>query len=417
MANTCTMPHDVKAEAVSRKNSGSSYQPHLDGLRALAILGVLFEHFGLILPPLLRCGPLSVRFFFVLSGYFITLSLWKLQVEVAQSKGGSFIPLCHFYLRRLLRIGPPFYLALIVGAIFGIEEVRTNFFWLATFQANNYIAWLGYWPSSISHFWSLAVQEQFYILWPLVILTLPRRWFLPTMAAFVIFGLVFRFFCIATETSTLTRWVTLLGCIDSFAVGALIAYLKRARFLERVPLLSRTILGAMPLAAFACFFLGRALMTLPENNLFLALTESVDAVFLAWVLSAALIGFKGPYGRVLSWEPLVYVGKISYGVYVYHVFVIILISPLLVPYGLTETHFALARIGILLLLTLAVASLSWHYLEQPFLAWKAAVGTKVEARQVSAQPAKEFASPLPTWVSLPAAAVFRRISSTRAAQA
>ena len=199
----------------------SNYQPHLDGLRCLAILGVLFEHFGVPLPVLLRFGPLSVRFFFVLSGYFITLSLWKLQTEIVSSKKGKFLPVCRFYLSRFMRIGPPFYLALTVGALLGIDEVRTNFLWLATFQANNYIAYIGYWPEAISHFWSLAVQEQFYLVWPLVVLTLPRRWFMTAMVGFIVFGLFFRIFCIATAAPTLTRWVTLFGCFDSFAIGAL----------------------------------------------------------------------------------------------------------------------------------------------------------------------------------------------------
>ena len=387
--------------------------PHLDGLRALAILGILFEHFGMILPPLLRCGPLSVRFFFVLSGYFITLSLWKLQAEIAGSNGGSFLPLCRFYLRRLFRIGPPFYLALLVGALFGVEEVRTDLFWLATFQANNYIAWLGYWPNSISHFWSLAVQEQFYLLWPVIVLTLPRRWFLPVMAAFIVFGLVFRFCCIASEASTLTRWVTIFGCVDSFAVGALIAYMKRARLLERMCFLSPTILFAMPLGAFACFFLGRALMTLPENNLFLALTETVDAVFLAWALAAALTGGAGRYIRLLSWSPLVYLGRISYGIYVYHVFVLILISPLLVRFGVTDTHFAFVRIGVFLMLTFAVAALSWHYVEQPFLAWRNQAGST--SGRKAERPQEEFVSPVQAWTLLPGANMMRRISSTLAA--
>jgi peptidoglycan/LPS O-acetylase OafA/YrhL len=380
------LPH-LKSETPPRQKEKvkSSYQPHLDGLRALAILGVLFEHFGVALPALLRCGPLSVRFFFVLSGYFITLSLWKLQAEISESDGGSFLPVCRFYLSRFLRIGPPFYLALIVGALFGIEEVRANFFWLAPFQANNYIAYIGYWPEAISHFWSLAVQEQFYLIWPVIVLTLPKRWFLPTMGAFIVFGLVFRLFCIATDAPTLTRWVTLFGCFDSFAVGALVAYLRQSRLLDQMRFLSRTILFAMPLAAFACFFLGRALMTLPENNLFLALTESVDAVFLAWALSAALIGVKGPYARLLCWTPLVYLGRISYGIYVYHVFVIIIISPLLVPYGLTEVHFAFGRIALLLMLTLALSSLSWHYVEQPFLAWKKALAPAPHRKQAPAE--------------------------------
>jgi peptidoglycan/LPS O-acetylase OafA/YrhL len=203
------------------------------------------------------------------------------------------------------------------------------------------------------------------------VLTLPKRWFLPTMAAFVLFGLVFRIVCIMTDTSTMIRWVTLFGCLDSFAVGALVAYLRQTRILDKIPSLSRTVLMALPLTAFACFFLGRALMTLPENNLWLALTESVDAVFLAWVLIAASMGgVKGRYALLLSWAPLVYLGRISYGVYVYHVFVIIIFSPLLAVWGLSAEHGTFMRVAILFLLTVALASLSWHWLEQPFLAWK-----------------------------------------------
>jgi len=394
---------DSKSESPARAGEPfkSPYQPHLDGLRALAILGVLFEHFGLAFPDMLRCGPLSVRFFFVLSGYFITLSLWKVKAEISESGTGSFLPLFRFYLSRLLRIGPPFYLALIVGAMFGIEEVRTNFFWLATFQANNYIAHLGYWPSAISHFWSLAVQEQFYMLWPLIVLTLPKRWFMPTMAGFIVFGLLFRVFCITTSISTLTRWVTLFGCIDSFAVGALIAYLRNSRLLDRIHFLSKTVLFAMPLVAFAAFFLGRALMTLPEDNIFIALTESVDAVFLAWALSAALTAGGGRYTRLLSWSPLVYLGKISYGVYVYHVFVIVIASPFLVRYGFTEDHFALGRIAILLVVTIALSSLSWHYLEQPFLNWKKALGSKPKARTAPASARAQLRLPEKTAEPMP----------------
>jgi peptidoglycan/LPS O-acetylase OafA/YrhL len=349
----------------------SVYQPHLDGLRAIAILGILFEHLDLPLPVMLRCGPLSVRFFFVLTGYFITLSLWRVRGEIADS-GEGFLPLGRYYLARLLRTGPPFYVSLVLGALFGIEEVRTNFFWLATFQANNYIAWLGYWPDAISHYWSLAVQEQFYFLWPLVVLLMPRRWFLPAMAAFIVFGLGFRILCIVNDSTTLMRWVTLLGCIDSFAVGGLVAYLGQRQILHRM-WQSKRLLFAMPLIGCACFFLGRALMTLPENNVWLALTESIDAIFLAWLLAAAVTGMNARYARILSWAPLVYLGKISYGIYVYHVFIIILVSPLLVPYGMSEDHNALGRIAILLALTLAMSSLSWHWLEQPFLAWKNAM--------------------------------------------
>ncbi len=351
----------------------SGYQPHLDGLRCLAIFGILFEHFGLPLPDMLRCGPLSVRFFFVLSGYFITLSLWKVQAEIVAAQGGRFRSISRFYLSRLLRIGPPFYFALIIGALLGIDEVRTNFLWLATFQTNNYIAYIGYWPDAISHFWSLAVQEQFYLLWPIIVLVLPRRWFIPTMVGFIVFGLAFRVYCIATATSTLVRWVTLFGCIDSFAVGAVLAYLRQTRLLEKMRHLSPTVLFALPLAAFACFFLGRALMTLPEGNIFLGLTESVDAVFLAWLVAVSIGGINGIWGRFLGWAPIVYIGRISYGIYVYHVFVIVAVSPMLATWGLSAEQHAYARIAALIAVTLALSSLSWHLLEQPFLAWKDAI--------------------------------------------
>ena len=354
----------------------SNYLPHLDGLRALAILGVLCEHFGLPLPDLLRFGPLSVRFFFVLTGYFITLSLWKVETQMKRPGEGGLIHLGRYYLARLLRIGPPFYLSLLLGALFGIEEVRTHFFWLAIFQTNNYIAYLGYWPDAISHYWSLAVQEQFYLLWPVVVLAMPRKWFIPAVVGFILFGLAFRIFCVVTEASTITRWVTIFGCIDSFAVGALVAWMKRSRLLERMQFLPKTVLFALPLVAFSCFFLGRALMTLPEGNLFLTLTESFDAVFLAWLLVTVLNGIKSRYGQFLGWTPMVYLGKISYGIYVYHVFIIVLVSPLLVPYGLDESHYAAIRILLLFILTVTISSLSWHFFERPFLAWKAVLATR-----------------------------------------
>ena len=295
---------------------------------------------------------------------------------------------CRFYLSRLLRIGPPFYLALLVGAIFGIVEVRTNFFWLATFQANNYIAYVGHWPEAISHFWSLAVQEQFYIVWPLVVLTIPRRWFVPTMAAFIVFGLAFRpLLCPQPIPPSSFAGSTLFGCFDSFAVGRA----RRPTFASRGCSIRCASFPArssspMPLVAFACFFLGRALMTLPETNMFIALAESVDAVFLAWALSAALIGFKRPYARLLEWKPLIYLGQISYGIYVYHVFVIIMVSPLLVPYGLTTDHLAYARIGVLLVVTIAISSFSWHYIEQPFLGWKKALALDAHRKPRSGFP-------------------------------
>ncbi len=176
-------------------------------------------------------------------------------------------------------------------------------------------------------------------------------------------------------------------------MGALVAYLRQSRLLDQVKFLSRTVLFAMPLVAFGCFFFGRALMTLPETNIFIALTESIDAVFLAWALSAAIIGFKAPYARLLEWKPLTYLGRISYGIYVYHVFVIIMLSPLLVSLGMSVDHWPYARIAMLLVATIAISAFSWHYIEQPFLHWKKALAVGARPRLAPVSVSVAYAVP------------------------
>jgi peptidoglycan/LPS O-acetylase OafA/YrhL len=348
----------------------TQYQPYLDGLRGVAILGVLADHFHVPLPPIVHVGPVGVRFFFILTGYFITLSLWKVKDAALETPADRSLHIGRYYLGRLLRVGPPFYLALLIGAVLGIREIYDNFFWLATFQTNNYIVHLGYWPTAISHFWSLAVQEQFYILWPVVVLTLPKRFFVPLMFACVAFSLGFRVTCILSGATEVTRWVTLCGCLDSFAAGALIAYMKEGRLLEKIQYLPRAVLLAMPLTAIASYFLARVMTTLPHESAYLALAETFDALFLSWLLIASLNGIKNRYAQFLGWSPLIYLGRISYGVYVYHVFIIILVSPFLIANGLD----IVTRTLILLAVTFAISSLSWHWMEQPIIAWKNRMG-------------------------------------------
>jgi peptidoglycan/LPS O-acetylase OafA/YrhL len=197
------------------------------------------------------------------------------------------------------------------------------------------------------------------------------------MLACMLFALVFRIACITTGTNEVIRWVTLMGCLDSFAMGALIAYMKQAKLLEKIHLLSSTWMLALPLAAFACYFVARWMTTLQHDNACLALAESFDACFLAWLLVAALTGVTGRYGGILSWSPLVYLGQISYGIYVYHVFIIVLLSPWLIASGMNT----FSRTLVLLSVTLAFSALSWHWLEQPIIAWKNRLG---EGKRVTA---------------------------------
>jgi peptidoglycan/LPS O-acetylase OafA/YrhL len=369
----------------------TQYQPYLDGMRGVAILGVLADHFHVPLPPILHVGPVGVRFFFILTGYFITLSLFKVREAAAVNPGERSVFLNRFYLGRILRVGPPFYLALLIGSLLGIHEIYDNLFWLATFQTNNYIVHLGFWPTAISHFWSLAVQEQFYILWPVVVLTMPRKYFFPLMLACMVFALGFRMTCIMSGATEVTRWVTLCGCLDSFAAGALIAYGKERRLLEKIQYLPRAVLLAIPFVAISCYFFARYATELAHDNIYLALAETLDAVFLSWVLVASLNGIKNRYASFLGWSPLIYLGRISYGVYVYHVFIIILVSPYLIANGMD----VISRTLVLLAVTFLVSSISWHWMEKPIIAWKNSLGQPPEPVVAPQRAETPLASPAP----------------------
>lgn len=344
------------------------YQPQLDGLRFVAIFGVLLDHFGLELPNELHYGQLGVRLFFILSGYFITLSLWKEQVALGTAARSIVTFAGAFYLKRFCRIAPAYYFVLILGLCLGYQQVRDGILFHLTFTTNFYIVQTGYWPGVVSHFWTLAVQEQFYLLWPFVILLFPRRKFYPAMVLFIVGAILFRLICIETQIPVIAKWTMLPGCIDSFAAGAIVAGARLQGFTLRA--FSRPQRCLIGLGAFACVASARGLGYLPENSPFLAISETLDTAFLIWIFISVMDGLPGPFGRLLASRPLTYLGKISYGLYIYHVFVIVMVEPLLKARGLSIKTDPWICATILSALTIAGAMLSYHLLERPFLRMK-----------------------------------------------
>src|SRR5262245_34719431 len=139
--------------------------PQLDGLRALAVLGVLVCHSTD--SEWAHLGPFGVRLFFVISGFLIT----RILLEQRGAPVGSVLRA--FYWRRLGRIAPLYYVALIVYWSFGVPGARELWPWLVTYTSNmvDPATPLGF----VGHFWSLAVEEQFYLVWPPLVLLLSRR--------------------------------------------------------------------------------------------------------------------------------------------------------------------------------------------------------------------------------------------------
>ena len=136
-----------------------------DGLRALAVLAVIQHHFGIkAVNDVLAPGGPAVQLFFVLSGYLITGIL--LDAREQADRGAA---LTTFYIRRALRIFPAYYVALTLAASLNVN-VYDAWPWHAAYLSNVRIALDGKWPGPVSHFWSLSVEEQFYLLWPMIVL-------------------------------------------------------------------------------------------------------------------------------------------------------------------------------------------------------------------------------------------------------
>lgn len=342
---------------------GGVYQPQLDGLRAIAIMGVLFHHFGLHIPDFLQTGPIAVRVFFALTGYFMTLWLWK-AVDTAHEGGVSvWRELPVFYARRLLRIVPALYLSLLLAAVVGVDVILSHLPWHMLFASNFYVAQLGYWPPTVSHLWSLSVQEQFYLLWPLVLLFVPRKHFLGVLAGafFIAFG--YRLACILAEVEPVIRWTMLPGCLDSFATGGFIAWLGAGKV--GTPIMTEKQRWGFGAVAFGCLLVARSMRHLPQTDPWVATLELWEAVFIGWLVAATAQGWRGPVGRVLSFRPLVYIGQISLGVYLFHVLIAISLGPWLDTLGLTHHAHNALRVALLALFSVGAAILSWHLWEKP----------------------------------------------------
>ena len=216
-------------KALGRDCASDLYQTQFDGLRAFAVLTVIVDHFSadvpnFPLPDWIHLGATGVRLFLVLSGYFITASLRRARdrMEAAELSAGRTVGA--FYWRRILRITPAYFLFVTIALLLNLGTIRQNWPWAFTGTVNWLIAWKNQWPLTISHLWSICVQEQFYLIWPMLILFLPRKWMLGTIIAVAISGILFRIGCVVFSVPIMARWVLPFGSLDSLAAGAAIGW-------------------------------------------------------------------------------------------------------------------------------------------------------------------------------------------------
>ena len=326
--------------------------PQLDGLRAVAVACVLAYHF---IPGVDRYAPLGsmgVRLFFVISGFLITgiLRSWR-----GRPLGDA---LKTFYVRRSLRIFPVFYFALAAAAVINIGPVRDTLAWHVTYLSNFYFYLRGDWHGSVSHLWSLAVEEQFYLVWPWLILCAPERWLRPAMIAMVAVAPLSRVLFPNPMDSVLPT-----SCLDSLGMGALIAMAVPHKG-EAYRVGGVGVVGAVLIAVTLLMR-----YTAVGGQYQIVGLDFGVSLFSAWLVASAAHGFRGAAGRLLSLAPIIAVGRISYGLYVYQGFTPYLLGRC-VPGFVTMPP--PVRVALLVTVTALIAMASWRWLEQPFLRLKPA---------------------------------------------
>lgn len=353
--------------------SGRSLQ--LDGLRFLAILPVLIGHlwkpgalpwiFAQVEP-----GMVGVRTFFVLSGFLITGVLLRDLPSRASMVRLSVVK--NFQIRRQLRIAPVYFAC--VAAVVLVWHVQYGAVWLwpATFTTNFYILLHGQWPGCLAPLWSVAVQEQFYLVWPFVILFCPRRLVFAALGTLLVAAPLFRYWATyhwGIEQHVLPGYEHVLpgyvqtaplAVCDSLAIGGIVALLAKSGALSRRRIrVTGAAAGGLLLLMLGLSHYGVGV------RLEVSFSETAYDVLLGLGVYVLAVGVRGPVGWLLQSYPLVYLGQITYGIYLFHMPMAQAFTALSlhvsVPYGYQGFLFFL----VVTAATIVTAAASWHLVEKP----------------------------------------------------
>jgi len=369
-------------------NDLKKHLPALDGVRGLAVLLVLcydclkLNNNGYLATLISRkfasSGWIGVDLFFVLSGFLITGILLDTVGRTGYWKS--------FILRRSVRIFPLYYGTLIV--VFGVAPlvclawnistatsalaaVKGDQFWYWIYAQNWAFAWQGAWPEErvLNHFWSLAVEEQFYLIWPFVVVACSRKSLFWVCSVLCIVALVLRYALLVNGVPGVATYVMTITRMDSLCAGALLAIALRsvdwsARWAKYFPVICATcfliVIGIdafypiLKSESFAAYSIGHTLIAL---------------VFALLIGSLVVLPKNHLLNRLFCFHGLISLGKYSYAIYVFHRFVYQAVKSFDWSF-LSESIQGWAIFAATLLCSYLVARISWILWESPFLALK-----------------------------------------------
>lgn len=352
-----------------------NYLIQLDGLRFIAVTLVMIDHW-LGEANHLPMGYFGVNLFFVLSGFLITRILINSKQRDTELSRGHGHSLKVFFIRRNLRIWPVYYLTIGVLALVDFQSVRMAFWWFVSYTTNIWIVIHQTWLGATDHLWSLAVEEQYYVFFPFLLLFTPERYFLRMLWILIALSVLIRVALFAGNAPYMVQFVLMPTCLDAFGMGGILAWIiiYRKDFFNRL-FSSNWLLWTSFLLYAAHLYL--MLTTEPARNAFTDVTDRfLTSVFCAAIIGRAVVGFGQPAKWLLENRVSNYLGQISYGLYLFHnlvfnyyhtqpTYITLRIWRKLVSYVPLLESSAVFQLGYFYALTVLLAALSWHLVEKP----------------------------------------------------
>jgi peptidoglycan/LPS O-acetylase OafA/YrhL len=345
------------------------YRPELDGLRGVSILLVYVHH---LYHPFLPGGFFGVDIFFVLSGFLIT----SLLVQEWNRKGS--ISLKNFYIRRALRLMPGVLLLVLLTGGFafvflsGKRAIQTyQGIWLTLSYASNWFYAFGSFSASnpLGITWSLAIEEQFYLTWPIMLylalrLRLGRRWILCGLGVAIFIIALHRKMLAAQGANILRLYYASDTRADSILIGCILGLSVSWSLLphdnKRVEIYMRSL--AAGAVIFLAYMVGTA--SWADSMLYLNWGYTLIAVSAALILNVLILWPPKLALLILKFTPLVWIGRVSYGLYLWHWPVREFIYPK------EKLPASVVQLLAVVVLSLLLTTLSYYLVEKRFLGWK-----------------------------------------------